>query len=617
MDAIRLNFSGMADWAVRFLSENQLNDPIQWRKFVDVYRTRPDHENAGWRGEYWGKMMRGGALVYAYSRDPALYDVLTGTVEDMLTCADPDGRVSTYDRGAEFDAWDIWCRKYVLLGMEYYLEICADDGLKARIIAFLKGALDYIMSKVGEGPGKIGITDASRSWYGVNSASLLEPVVRLYRLTGEKKYLDYAAYIVSTGGAEGINIFELALENKLKPYQYGVSKAYEMTSCFEGLLEYYYETGIEKYRTAVVNYAHAVLETEISVIGSCGITHELFDHTRTRQTVRQDEVAQEICVTVTWMKFCVRLFELTGESLFIDCMEQSFFNSYLGAFNIDRKHSESTEKQFAEGKCVRTCMPVDSYSPLIPGKRGLKTGGYQVMPDKSYYGCCACIAPAGVGMYLKEAVCIRDGAVYVNCFEKGSAEFDYEGARVVLRMDTDYPVSGRVDMHITADRPVTFTLRVRVPGWTGRREGYAEYTRCWQDDTLHVEYDMPLRTLRPETWDEDIVYTGPFSNAKYIHGAGPVKVFHKPEEDDYICLMRGPITLAADSRMGKPADSLFDFEPAGTVCADKEIVPGVGCMVKLAFANREGAEFHLVDYASAGRDWETTIAAWLPAPHHI
>lgn len=610
----QIKFNGLADWAVKFLEDKQIIAPDLWAKFVDVYRTQPDSENAGWRGEYWGKMMRGGALVYAYSRNPEAYKALTDTVEDMLSVAEHDGRVSTYAREGEFDAWDIWCRKYVLLGMEYYLEICDDEDLKNRIIVFLKNALDYIMSKVGKGPDKIEITDASRSWYGVNSASLLEPVVRLYRITREKRYLDFAAYIVETGGAEGINIFELAFENKIKPYQYGVSKAYEMTSCFEGLLEYYYETGIEKYRTAVVNYAHAVLDTEISVIGSCGITHELFDHTRTRQTVKQDEVAQEICVTVTWMKFCARLFELTGESLFIDCMEQSFYNSYLGAFNIDGKHSDLCEERWKKGICERTVMPLDSYSPLVPGKRGLRTGGFQVMPDKSYYGCCACIAAAGVGMYMREAICVRNGAVYVNFFEQGSAEVELGDAKVTICMETGYPVDGRIDIHVTADRPVTFTLKVRVPGWTGSAEGYTDYTRCWTDETVCVEYPMDLRVQRPETWEEDLVYTGAFSNAKYIHGAGPQKVYHKPEEDDYVCLMRGPLTLAADSRMGKNADSVFDFEPVGKLCADREIIPGVDCVVKMAFTDKNGEEFHLVDYASAGRDWETIIAAWLPVP---
>ena len=614
MDMVKIKFNGMADWAVRFMEERQLNQPAQWRKFVDVYRTQPDQDNAGWRGEYWGKMMRGGALVYAYSHNEEIYKVLTETVKDMLTVAEQDGRVSTYKRNGEFDAWDIWCRKYVLLGMEYYLDICKDTGLKERIINFLRGALDYIMAKVGKGAGQIEITDASRSWYGINSASLLEPVVRLYRLTKEKKYLDYAEYIVGTGGAEGINVIALAYENKIKPYQYGVSKAYEMTSFFEGVLEYYYETGIEMYRTAVINYAHAVLETEISVIGSCGVTHELFDHTRTRQTVKQNEVAQELCVTVTWMKFCARLFELTGESVFIDCMEQSFFNSYLGAFNVNHKHSDASEADALLGICERTDMPVDSYSPLIPGKRGLKTGGYQIMPDKSYYGCCACISAAGVGMYIKEAVCVREGMVYVNFFEKGIAEFNCKGKKVIINMDTDYPVHGHVTLHITANDPVDFTLRVRVPSWTGRADGYMEYNRNWHDDTICVDYDMALRIQYPEHWEEDIIYTEPFSSAKYIHAAGPKKVYHQKEEDDYICLMRGPVTMASDSRLGKKADSIFDFVPCGKMCPDREIVPGENCMVKMSFTDSNGKKFYLIDYASAGRDWETTIAAWLPTP---
>jgi len=613
MEKVKLHLQGMANWAAGFLEDRQLLDTALWRKFVDVYREQPDDKNAGWRGEYWGKMMRGGALIFAYSNSQMLYEVLTETVEDMLTVAEDDGRVSTYTRCAELDAWDLWCRKYVLLGMEYYLEICRDEGLKARIITFLKNMLDYIIARIGHGPNMIEITNASRSWFGINSTSLLEPVVRLYRLTREKKYLEFAEYIISTGGADGINIFELAYENRLKPYQYGVSKAYELTSCFEGLLEYYYETGLEKYRTAVVNYAHAVLETEISVIGSCGITHELFDHTRTRQTVKQNEVAQEICVTVTWMKFCARLFELTGESVFIDCMEKSFFNSYLGAFNIEAKHSDDCIAQEKKGICLPTILPIDSYSPLIPGKRGLKTGGMQVLPDKTYYGCCACICSAGVGMYLKEAICIRNGVVYVNCFESGKAEFEIGDSKTILEMITDYPVTGRIMLHITTEKPVTFTLKIRIPGWTGT-EGYMDYTRCWSDDTLCVEYDMPLQIQHPETWDEDVIYTAPFHNEKYLHGAAPQKVVHKEEEDNYISISRGPITLAADSRMGKAADSIFDFEPIGELCTDREIIPGVDAILKLSFRDKNGLPFYLVDYASAGRDWETIITAWLPIP---
>ena len=67
-------------------------------------------------------------------------------------------------------------------------------------------------------------------------------MVRLFDLTGEKKYLDFARYIVEEGGTSIANVFELAYADKTDPYQYPITKAYELISCFEGLLEYYRAT---------------------------------------------------------------------------------------------------------------------------------------------------------------------------------------------------------------------------------------------------------------------------------------------------------------------------------------------------------------------------------------
>lgn len=612
---IRLHTEGVADWSARFLQTEQLKDRVLWAKFVDLFRSRPDAQNHGWRGEYWGKMMRGACLVYAYSRNEELYDVITESVEDMLTTADEDGRVSTYARDKEFDAWDLWCRKYVILACEYYLDICKDAALKDRIVAFIRGCADYIILHIGPGEGQKGINDATRSWLGLNSSSILEPIVRLYRLTGEQKYLDFAAYIVGEGGAKGINVFKLALENKIYPYQYGVSKAYEMTSCFEGLLEYYYATGKQWCKTAVINFANALIDTELSVIGCSGITHELFDFTKARQTVRQEDVLQETCVTVTWMKFCGKLLDLTGESKFADCMEQSFYNAYLGAFNTDRKISPYIREKFI-GKLglpdlVDTYLPIDSYSPLLSGKRGRKVGGNQLLPDLTYYGCCTCIASAGTGVFMQNMVTVNDAGITVNFFENGTATVPYDGAIVEITQKTAYPVDGRIEITVKTDVPKAFALKVRIPGWTGNREGYAVYQREWRNDTILLDFAMPIRTQLPVKWEKEVIYTDMSNLKPGCHTASATTVYHDPKDDDYIALMRGPITLAADSRTGKDAGSVFDFVPEGEICADKEIAPGVPCMLKLRFTDRNGEDFYLVDYASAGKDWETDIAAWL------
>ena len=604
-----LRFTGLADRAAHFMQENQLFDVSLWKKFVDVFRSQPDAVNQGWRGEYWGKMMRGGALVYGYTRDSELYRILTDSVCDMMTAAEADGRVSSYARDAEFDSWDIWCRKYVMLGCEYYLEICTDEALKTQIVMFISRCADYIITQIG--PGKKAITDASRSWFGINSSSVLEPIVRLYKLTGEKRYLDFAAYIVEHGGAKDIDIFELAYENRLYPYQYGVSKAYELTSCFEGLLEYYSVTKLEKYKTAVINYANAVLDSEISIIGSCGITHELFDHTRTRQTVQHDDVMQETCVTVTWMKFCARMLALTGDSKFADAMEHSFYNAYLGALNVHHRECNAPYRAFPDAGVVSTGLPFDSSSPLPPGKRGQKVGGLQLLPDRSYYGCCACIGSAGVGVFLGSAVTTDDEGITVNFFESGEAELCINGTKVLLIMETAYPTDGTVKLTVKADTPTAFTLNVRNPGWAEGPAGYRRYTKVWHRDTVELRFEMPLRFHYPESWIEDVVYTDMSKSAAGYHSAAPVTVYHEEKDDHFIAVTKGPLTLAADERTGKSLDSTFAPQADFTVCKP-QIEDGEPCLLNLRFSPDGEEPFTLVDYASAGLDWETRIAAWLP-----
>ena len=604
-----IRFEGLADQAARWLQKEQLTDSVQWAKFVDVFRYQPDADNQGWRGEYWGKMMRGGALVYAYTQDENLYNVLTATIRDMMTAAEEDGRVSSYAREGEFDSWDLWCRKNVLLGSEYYLDICKDEAFKKEIIDFLCRCADYIIAHIG--PDKKDINQASRSWYGVNSSSILEPIVRLYSLTGEQRYLDFASYIVKAGGANGINIFELAYENRLYPYQYGVSKAYEMMSCFEGLLEYALVTGEERWKTAVVNFVRSVLDSEVSIIGSCGVTHELFDHTRTRQTVRYDGVMQETCVTVTWMKFCSRLLRLTGESVWADEMERSFYNAYLGSLNLNHLEADKIRKKLTDSGMVSTFMPFDSYSPLTPGKRGVQVGGEQTLKDGSYYGCCACIGSAGVGVFLQNAITVDGDTVTINFFEKGTFHAWVGPRRVSIAIDTNYPVDGHVHIQVLSQRPNDFTLKVRNPGWA--KGGYMYFTRRWYFDELDLTFDMPVRMHRPEYWAEDVVYIDEKQKAPgYIHSAGPMNVVHKPEEDDYIAYTRGPLTLAADGRTGKAADSVF-VPTRNVQQAEGDLASGVPCTVQMTFTPENGEPYTLVDYASAGRDWETLIAAWLPS----
>ena len=411
----KYDFKGIVDESIRHIERIQLLNSDLWNRFVNQYRTEADSDG-GWRGEYWGKMMRGATFVYSYTRDEELYSMLAQTVEDMIESVDSLGRISSYPAENEFRGWDMWCRKYVLLGMQYFLEICRDESLEKRIIASMCTQVDYIASKIGDGEGQTKITHTSNFWRGLNASSILEPVVRLYMLTENKTYLALAEHIIGHGCIDIGNIFEYALADGLYPYQYPVTKAYEMISCFEGLLEYYRLTGDEKHKKAVVSFANKMLETDFTVIGSGGCTHELFDHSTVRQAnTTNGNIAQETCVTVTMMKFMYQVHLVTGDPKYVDAFERSLYNAYLGAVNTNKKVCY----EVLTPECVKEPMPFDSYSPLTADRRGKGVGGLRFMSDNHYYGCCACIGSAGIGLVSKMHLMTTPDGIALNLFIGG------------------------------------------------------------------------------------------------------------------------------------------------------------------------------------------------------
>ncbi len=124
----------------------------------------------------------------------------------------------------------------------------------------------------------------------------------------------------------------------------------------------------------------------------------------------------------------------------------------------------------------------------------------------------------------------KHGEVYVNLFIGSDATFDTTGTRLHVAQTTDYPWQGRVTLHVDPDRPTTFALAVRVPGWVrgeampselyrfadagsgapgdtvtltvnGKAvpvapvKGYARIEREWRKGDV-VQLDLPMRVRR-------------------------------------------------------------------------------------------------------------------------
>ena len=626
--ANKKKFNGWLDKSLNLITDMQLLDADMWGLFVQQFRIDADIADAGWRGEFWGKMMRGACFVYSYSKDEALYNVLRDSVSDMMTAQDTLGRISTYSVEKEFDGWDLWSRKYVLLGMQYFIEICDDKEFNASVIECMKKQVDYLMTKIGwSKDGKLLITRLTRHWRGLNSSSILEPIVRLYSLTEDARYLDFADYIVDCGGMDIENVFELAYRNEMHPYQYPVTKAYEMTSCFVGLLEYYRIRKNERHLKAIINFANRVLEDDFTVIGSAGCTHELFDHSTVRHANpdRGDPRAQETCVTVTLMQFFYQLNLITGDPRYMDAFERSLYNGYLGAINTDGAIDLRAKELYPDVKMVP--MPFDSYSPLTPGKRGNGTGGFRVFENGRYYGCCICIGSAGVGVAMKSAVFTSKSGLVVNLYENGTVTQPLiNGDTVSLKLDTAYPVGENVKITVDTDSADDFEILLRNPEWSvnttaavnGKAitvtKGYISIYRKWsKGDTIEITFDMRAKAIYPIPYGSQILMN------KVVWGVNcmaPTFDREHPSTKNHIAIQRGPLMLAQENRLGYSVDDAVsvnvDEDGYVDITIPETKTAPYACAIEAQVPTTDGNSFTVTDYASAGKLWndESKMAVW-------
>lgn len=567
-----LKIRGVMDDNVNFVAESQLKSRERWGKLVEPFITREDSDGF-WRGEFFGKEMRGAALIYQYTKDEELYEILTEAVEKLLAAQDEKGRISTYSETSEFNGWDMWCRKYVLTGVQHYYRICRDEGFRKKILSALSKHADYIISKIGNGEGQKKITETSSWWGCVNSCTILEPMLELYKETGEKRYFEFAKYIISTGGSSDCDFMELALENKLAPYQYPVVKAYETMSYFEGLLAYYEITGEEKYFTAVKNFVEAVENTDMTVIGCAGCTHELFDNSSVKQTEYADNIMQETCVTVTWMRISLRMYLETGDEKFIDRIEKSGLNALYGSLNT--KHNTILnlfEKKYVSG------MTFDSYSPLYMNTRGRGTGGYMEFSRGGSCGCCEAIGACGVALMPLTAVMSAKEGVIVNYLFDGELSVkDKNGESVKLLFESDYPSENTCKITVSSDGKVNLGMFIRLPEFAdGTTINGKTYTGEYADisgeysggDVIEIGYNVRLKVLR-------------------LNGK--------------VAFSLGAITLGTD-------EEKFEGDIEKKIIVDdkpvyKTIKPQKDELLRIEITLKDGGKITLSDYQSCGKNW--------------
>lgn len=547
-------------------------------------------EDHMWRCEFWGKWFTSAALGYRYQPDPALRTVLDDAATRLLATQTADGAITTYKPEAAFSNWDTWGRKYTLLGLLAYYDLTGDPKVLQAACRHADCVVEHF------GPGRENIA-ANGWWSGMAASSILEPMVLLYRRTGERRYLEFAESIVRSWetppgpdlvrkALDGVAVFKMFPGPDPSQQGYmsgGSSKAYEMMSCYEGLVELHRVTGNPLFRAAAEKVHANIRDTEITIIGS-GSSWERWCNGRVRQAEPVPEW-METCVTVTWMKLSAQLLRLTGDSLYADEIEWSLYNPLLAA-----------QKDDGTWWC--------HYNPL-EGQRG---------PAPEHCGmhqnCCVANGPRGLMLIPTLAVmCGAEGPV-VNFYEPATATLPLaSGKPVQLAIQSDYPRTGQIDIAVRPAEPSAFTLSLRIPAWSR---------------TARVEINgQPAADIRPGRYARLARSWQPGDTVRLTLAMDAV-LSQEPGGSGRVAVTRGPVVFALDRRVsppvagGGPARVVADG--AGRV--DAALVrKGLPAGVRMALdvpldMGGKRVTLRLCDYASAGHTWaaDSTLRVWLPQP---
>ncbi len=620
-------FNGLIGQYLDNVAGKRLLDAQRWQTIYpeteNAFKLREDDdlypERGQWRGEFWGKYILSAIEAYRYYQDDDLKSRIESAVDGLISCRDSNGYIGTYKNTGFLvgNNWNVWCRKYTLWGLLEAWELLGYD----YILDAAKKFTDHLMSEVG--PGAANIVETG-NFYGMPSSSILEPVVMLYQTTGEKKYLDYARYIVDQWSAhpEGLpDILQKGLGRqpvhnwfpKNDPYHW--AKGYEFTSCVEGLIELYRATDEERYFRAAENIYAVLAEWETTPVGSVSFNDKYVGSAGLINTVA------EICDAVYWNRLSYRLFQLTGEVKYVDAFERTLYNSLLCAFN-------------PEGDW---------------GLRRLRMSHIHIPAQNHFlqhHQCCTDNLPRGLFQAAEMAFMERGGEVCLNLFEQGFGQLGLpSGNKLKMSLEGDFLNAEPLKVCISLDRPEAFVLAVRIPEWSAHSwvevngtshkpevsADWIKISKRWTDgDQITIHFDLKINyelfdTSKVSTCHHGIEFyhkawadmkflggSNETNNRRYSHVTSLPLAAALPHREA-VALSYGPMVLSRDIRItGQDIFAPIRFpENPGAIILTRISTPAdMRLALELDFGH--GQIIRFCDFSSAGNTWsnESLFNTW-------
>lgn len=492
-------------------------------RLLEGFRKRPGRQ--AWDGEHVGKWLHAAALAWDHTQDAKLREKLDRMVVELGKCQLEDGYLGTYLPEQRWTEWDVWAHKYDMIGLLTYYRFTGNTNA----LQISRRCADLLCRTFGPGEGQRDILKAG--WHmGMAPTSVLEPMVLLYRYTGETKYLEFCRYILTAWETPGGPKIVSTLLAAKRVDKVGNAKAYEMLSCLNGLLEFYRITGDRQMLAAALNAWQDIVAKRLYLTGTAS-HHEHFHNDF--ELPNGNANVGETCVTVTWVQFNAQLLRLTGEARFADELERAVYNQLLGAQKPD----------------------------------GSGWGYYVQLEGKKPYSaelsghCCLSSGPRGLALVPTFAFTTDAAGVVINFLAAGKSSLRLpDGNNVRIDVDSLYPAEGEVRIRLQLERSSAFSAKLRVPGWSraatiavndhreapALRSGeYAVLKREWRDgDIITITMPMAVRAIVGE------------------HG-----------NQGKVAFASGPLILAADDGLNAAA-TIGSFAIPATTVAKTPVIKG-------------------------------------------
>lgn len=427
----------------------------------------------------------------------------------------PDGYLNIYFTAVEpgkrwtnlRELHELYCAGHLIEGAIAYHQATG----KRKLLDALCRYADHIDAMFGPNDGQ------KRGYCGHPEIELA--LVKLYRATGEARYLRLAQFFVDERGRQP-HYYDLEARERgsnpdhywARTYRYiqahlPVREQTQVTghavrACYlyAGMADVAIETGDETLVAACRRLWEDLTETQMYVTGGIGQTamNEGFTFA---YDLPNDTAYAETCAAIALVFWAQRMFHLDPDRRYTDVMERALYNGVLSGVSLDGR-------QFFYANPLASYPHVDPYDPF----NSIVNEDF-VYYRRSDWFRCACCPPnlarllASLGQYFYS---VGERTIYVHLYGQNAASIDLGGESAQIEQQTSYPWDEAIRLTVRVDQPTRFTLALRIPGWCrdarlrvngeevapAIEKGYATIDRRWSaGDEITLTLRMPVERV--------------------------------------------------------------------------------------------------------------------------